>query len=213
MDMEANHIAALQEPSPIKATLVRFDLPGSPLCLTDGGFSLFDAGEGQGVEVYVDAHPVYGVLDSVPSVTDGAEAETPRLDIVILPATNEGAVALASPTIQGIRVQWWEAVVDWNTGGLLGQPLLKFDGELDRARLTVGENWSLALECGTQSERQLEPNEDWRLNDAFHRVCWPAEAGLSNVTNVTVKDEWRSRPENPGLFKRLLKTFVPISNL
>lgn len=212
--MDSNHVAALQQPSPIKATLVRIDLPSGPLCLTDGGFAVFDAGEGQGPETYYDLHPTYGVLDSVPSIKDGADAETTRLDIVILPpAGGVGAAALASPSIQGVRVQWWEGAVDWNTGLLIGQPLLKFDGELDRARLTVGETWSLALECGTQAERQLEPNEDWRLNDAFHRLCWPGEMGLANVTNITVKDEWRSRPENPGLFKRLLKAFVPIANL
>lgn len=210
--MEAVHNAALQQASPIKATLVRFDLPGSPLCLTDGGFVVFDAGDGNGPETYIDQHPTYGVLDSVPSIKDGADSETVRLDIVILPATGTGAAALASPSIQGVRFQWWEAAVDWNTGLLLGQPLLKFDGELDRARLTVGETWSLAIECGTQAERQLEPNEDWRLNDSFHRLCWPGELGLSNVTNITVKDEWRSRPENPGLFKRLFKALVPIAN-
>lgn len=210
--MDANHVAALQQPSPIKATLVRFDLPGSPLCLTDGGFVVFDALEGQGPETYIDQHPIYGVLNSVPSVTDGAEAQTPRLDIVILPATSTGAAALAQPSIQGIRVQWWEGAIDQVTGSLLGQPILKFDGELDRARLTVGETWSLALECGTQAERQLEPNEDWRLNDAFHQICWPSELGLSNVTNVTVKDEWRERPENPGLFKRIFKALVPLAN-
>ena len=212
--MDSNHVAALSQPSPIKATLVRIDLPGAPLCLTDGGFAVFDSGEGRGAEVYVDEHPSYGVLNSVPSMKDGAESETPRLDIVILPpAGGAGAAALASPTIQGVRVQWWEAAIDWNTGALLGAPILKFEGELDRARLTVGATWSLALECGTQAERQLEPNEDWRLNDAFHQLCWPGEYGLSNVTNITVKDEWRSRPENPGLFKRLFKALVPIANL
>jgi len=210
--MDATQVIALQQPSPIKATFLRVDLPGGPLCLTDGGFSVHDAGEGQGPETYIDEHPLYGVLDSVPSIKDGAEAETTRLDIVILPGTDTGAAALASPSIQGVRVQWWEGVIDWNTGGLLGQPLLKFDGELDRARLTVGESWSLVLECGTQAERQLEPNEDWRLNDAFHRLCWPGEMGLANVTNVTVKDEWRERPENPSVLKRALKAFVPIAN-
>lgn len=210
--MDAAHAAAMAQPSPIKATLVRFDLPGAPLCLTDGGFAVFDSGEGRGAEVYVDQHPVYGVLDSVPSMKDGADAETPRLDMILLPATQTGGAALASPTLQGVRVQWWEGAIDFATGSLIGQPLLKFDGEMDRARLTVGASWSLAIECGTQAERQLEPNEDWRLNDAFHRLCWAGEMGLSNVTNITMKDEWRSRPENPGLFKRLIKAFVPIAN-
>lgn len=209
--MEAIHIAALQQPSPIKATLLRIDLPGSPLCLTDGGFVVFDAGEGLGPETYIDLHPTYGVLDSVPSIKDGAESETQRLDVVILPpAGGVGAAALAQPTLQGVRVQWWEAAVDWNSGALLGVPNLKFDGEYDRARVTVGATWSLVLECGTQAERQLEPNEDWRLNNTFHQICWPGELGLANVTNITIKDEWRSRPENPGLFKRLMKVFSPL---
>jgi len=199
--MDAAHVAALQQPSPIKATLIRIDLPGAALCLTDGGFLVFDAGEGVGPEYYTDVHPTYGVLDSVPSIKDGAESETPRLDITILPpAGGVGAAALASPTLQGVRVQWWEAAIDKDNGGVIGQPLLKFEGEYDRARLTVGASWSLALECGTQAERQLEPNEDWRLNDTFHQLCWPGELGLANVTNVNVKDEWRSRPPPAGLF-------------
>jgi hypothetical protein len=35
--------------------------------------------------------------------------------------------------------------------------------------------------------------------------------GLQYVDGVARKNEWRSRPENPGLFKRLLNTFVPFS--
>ena len=36
---------------------------------------------------------------------------------------------------------------------------------------------------------------------------------MAFVDGVTRKKEWRSRPENPGVFKRLLKAFVPIANL
>ncbi|MGV3579992.1 hypothetical protein [Brevundimonas sp.] len=211
--MEANHLAALQQPSPIKATLVRLDLAAGAVCLTDGGFLVFDANEGEGPETYFDLHPDYGTLDSMPSIKDGADSQTTRVEVVLLPNSDVAVAALAHPTAQGTRVQWWEGAVDWQTGGLIGEPELKFDGEIDRARFTVGETWSLALECGTQAERQLEPNEDWRLNDAFHRICWPGETGLSNVTAITVKDEWRERPESPGLFKRLLKAFVPVANL
>lgn len=208
--MEASHEAALKALSPIKCTLVRLDMPGAPICLTDGGFAVFDAGEGEGPETYFGRHPDYGVLGSVPSIQDGDGAHTQRLAIGILPASDVAVAALAAPSTQGVRIQWWEGAIDWTTGGLIGQPELKFDGEIDKARFRSGESWALTLECGTQAERQLEPNTDWRLNNAFHQTIWPGEMGLIYVDGVARKNEWRSRPENPGLFKRLLKVFSPL---
>lgn len=208
--MDAALVAAFQQPAPIKATLVRFDMPGGAICLTDGGFVIFDANEGEGPETYLGRHPVYGALDSVGSIKDGADAQTTRVDIVILPASDVAAAALGNPSTQGVRVQWWEGVISPDTGTLIGQPELKFDGEIDKPRLQVGDSWSLTLECGTQAERQLEPNADWRLNHAFHSQIWPGELGLVYVDGVTRKNEWRSRPENPGLFKRLFKSLIPL---
>lgn len=210
--MDTSLVIAYQQPAPIKCTLVRFDMPGGAICLTDGGFAVFDAGEGEGPETYFGRHPVYGVLSSVGSIKDGADAQTTRIDIVILPASDVATAALGNPSTQGVRVQWWEGVIDPATGGLMGQPELKFDGEIDKPRLQVGESWSLTLECGTQAERQLEPNADWRLNNSFHQKIWgTGELGLQYVDGVTRKKEWRSRPENPGVFKRLLHTLVPFS--
>jgi len=210
--MDSSLVAAYQQPAPIKCTLVRFDMPGGAICLTDGGFAVHDAGEGEGPETYFGRHSVYGVLSSVGSIKDGADAQTTRIDIVILPASDVATAALGNPSTQGVRVQWWEGVIDPVTGGLMGQPELKFDGEIDKPRLQVGESWSLTLECGTQAERQLEPNADWRLNNSFHQKIWGVgELGLQFVDGVTRKKEWRSRPENPGVFKRLLHTLIPFS--
>ena len=211
--MDAALTAAYQPRAPITATLIRIDMPAAAVCLTDGGFAIHDAGGGDGPEAYYGRHPIYGVLSSVSSIKDGAETQTTRIDLVLQPPSDVAVAALANPSTQGVRVQWWEGVVDPETGLLIGQPELKFDGEIDKPRFQVADDWSLTLECGTQAERQLEQNADWRLNDAFHRRIWPGEAGLSNVSRVTRKTEWRSRPESPGLFKRLMKAFVPISNL
>ena len=207
--MDANLIAAFQRPTFVKATLVRLAMVGGAVGLTDGGFVMFDAGEGEGLEAYVSHHPIYGSLDTVPAIKDGSEAQTTRIDLSLLPASDTAAAALSSPTTQGTRVQWWEAAIDPESGLLIGLPELKFDGEIDKARFRVSDSWSLTLECGTQAERQLEPNADWRLNNAFHQLIWPGELGLSFVDGVTRKKEWRSRPENPGVFKRLLKSLVP----
>lgn len=208
--MDAALVTALQAPAPTKCSLLRLDLPAGALCLTDGGFVTFDAGEGEGDELYLGRDPVYGVLGSLPTIKDGAEAQTTRLDIVILPSSDTAAAALGSPTIQGVRVQWWEGAIDRETGLLIGEPEIKFDGELDRARLSVGDSWELTIECGTQAERQLEPNADWRLNHSFHSLIWPGELGLSYVDGVTRKKEWRSRPESPGVFKRLMNLVMPL---
>lgn len=202
--MDTDLVTAFQAPAPTKCSLVRFDLPGGALCLTDGGFAVFDAGEGEGEETYLGRHPVYGAIGALPPIKDGAEAQTTRWEPVILSASDTAAAALASPTIQGIRVQWWEGAIDRATGLLIGEPEVKFDGEFDRARFSVGDSWSLTMECGTQAERQLEPNADWRLNHSFHNLIWD-EDGLIFVDGVTRKKEWRERPESQGIFKRLLK--------
>ena len=207
--MDMSLVAAFQQPAPIKCTLVRLDMPGGAVCMTDGGFSVHDAGEGEGPETYFGRHPVYGVLSSVGAIKDGADAQTTRIDIVILPASDVAAAALGNPSTQGVRVQWWEGVIDPATGGLMGEPELKFDGEIDKPRLQVGDSWSLTLECGTQAERQLEPNADWRLNHAFHQTIWPGELGLIFVDGVARKNEWRRRPENPSLFKKMARIFAP----
>jgi len=209
--MDSSLVSAYQQPSFVKGTLVRLDLAGGAICLTDGGFVAFDAGEGEGLEAYVGHHPVYGSLSTLGSIKDGAEAQTTRVDISLLPASDTAAAALGSPTTQGARVQWWEGAIDPETGLLIGTPELKFDGEIDKPRFQVGDSWLLTLECGTQAERQLEQNADWRLNHSFHSKIWPGELGLIYVDGVARKNEWRSRPENPGLFKRLLNLFVPFT--
>ena len=202
--MDAALVSGLQQPAPYKATLVRIALASGPVCLTDGGFAVSNA------ETYHGRHPVHGVLSSVGAIKDGAESETTRIEITVLPDDAASAAEFGSPSNQGARVQWWEAVIDPATGGLAGVPLLKFDGEIDKPRFSVGDSWAITLECGTQAERQLEPNADWRLNDAFHRTIWPGETGMVHVSSVLRKIEWRERPPNPGLFKRLLKVFSPI---
>ena len=207
--MDANLIAAFQRAAFVKATLVRLDMAGGAVGLTDGGIVVFVAGEGDGPEPYISHHPVYGALAALPAIKDGAEAQTTRIDLTLLPASDTAAAVLASPTTQGTRVQWWEGAVDPESGLLIGVPELKFEGEIDKARFQVSDSWSLTLECGTQAERQLEPNADWRLNNGFHQLIWPGELGMSFVDGVTRKKEWRSRPENPGVFKRMLKSLVP----
>lgn len=210
--MDVTHAAGLQTTAPYKATLVRLSMPSGPVCLTDGGFAYFDAGEGAGVEIYMGEDLDEGViLSSVGTIKDGEGATTTRLNITVLPRSDDVAAEIGNPAAQGVRVQWWEGVIHPSTGLIVGAPELKFDGEIDKPSLSVGGSWAMVIECGTQAERQLEDNADWRLNHAFHSTVWPGELGLEYVTGVTRKLEWRERPPNPGLFKRLLNLVVPFT--
>jgi hypothetical protein len=158
---------------------------------------MFNAGSGS--ETYYGDHPTVGALASVSSIADGAEATTTRVEIVILPKDDATAASLGSPLNQGVKVQWWEGVVNPNTGILSGTPLLKFEGEIDKPRLSVGASWAITLECGTQAERQLEPNSDWRLNHALQGKIWSDDTGLINVTNTPRKIYWRQAAPNGSI--------------
>lgn len=208
--METAHALALQTSGPVKATLFQIDLPGGPVCLTDAGYATFDAGEGE--VIFWGEHPTHGILSSAPNIQDGSQETTIRLDFTVLPRNDDAAAAFASPAAQGSRVRWWEAVIAFDTGLIIGEPELKFDGELDMARFSVGAAWEMVLVCGTQAERQVEENADWRLNHSLHTRIWGEdELGLVHVTNVTRKLEWRERPPNPGLFKRLWQSLIPLA--
>lgn len=180
--------------TPTVATLVQIDFLAGSACWTDGGFVSFDSGAG--VLNFVTDHPTYGAIGSVGGFTDGAGQTTTRVTISFLPRDVTAATALKSSTAQGSRVRIWEGAVNRATGALIGAPELKFEGEVDRAKVAAGQEWSVNMECGTQAERQLEPNVDWRLNHPFQSLIWTGEFGLSHVTNVLRRIYWRM--DQPG---------------
>lgn len=189
--MDATLETEFQEDAFTKATLVKIEFSDGDVCLTDSGYVDYDG------DTFLGEHP-YGALSSLAPVNDGAEAQTTRVPITFLPKDDDAAAKFASPLVQGSRVRWWEGAIDPATGLLVGEPLLKFDGVFDFARWTVGQSWSMVLECGTEAERQLEPNADWRLNDAFHQTVWPGETGLVFVTKVPRKIYWRMDSPSDG---------------
>ena len=188
--MDSTLVTALQGPAPTVCWLVEMALPAGTARLTDAGEVVF------GGQVFHGEHPTLGVLGSISGLKDGAANTTTRVDVVVLPRSDQAAADLTDPAAQGTRVRIWFGAVNPATGALSGEPELKFDGELDKAAFAVGALWSITLQCGTQAERQLEPNEDWRLNHPFHSAIWPGETGLINVTNVTKKTYWRA--ESPS---------------
>lgn len=162
-----------------RALLVRLDLPGGTYGLTDGGFAYYDG------LVYLGAEPSLGLFVGVSGLSSGTGNQTTRVDLRIAPKSNAAASILGSPSTQGSRVRVWRGAVDRTTGLLIGAPVLRFDGEIDQPRFSVGSDRQLTIACGTQSARQLEENADWRANHSFHTARWSGENGMVRVAGIT----------------------------
>lgn len=182
--------AAYAQPSWTRKLLVRLDLPGATYGLTDGGFVVYNG------LTYLGADPSLGLFVGVSGLTSGMGDKTTRVDVRIAPKNNSAAFILGSPSTQGSRVRVWRGAVDRQTGALIGEPVLRFDGEIDQPRFSVGQDRLLNIACGTQSARQLEENADWRANHSFHTTRWPGENGMIRVSGISkiTQDlgEWRS---------------------
>lgn len=179
--------AGFRQPAPVKATLVRIEFVAGTMLLTDGGFALFNS------EIYLPKQSPFGVLDSIGQITEGGSGTTTRVEINLKPESDDAVAAMTNPLNQGGLVQWWEGVINPATGGLIGEPKLKFQGSYDKGRFAVDESgWTLSIECGSEAELQLLANSDWRLNNSTHQRAWPGELGLRHVTNLPKQIYWRT---------------------
>lgn len=178
---------AFRQPAPTKASLVRIEFKTGVMRLTDGGFALHNG------ELYQSVQSPFGVLDGIGQITEGGSGATTRVEISLKPESDLAVADMTNPLNQGALVQWWEGVIDPATGGLIGSPLLKFQGAYDKGRFSVDDQgWTLTIECGTEAELQLVQNSDWLLNNSTHQRAWPGELGLRHVTNLPKQIYWRT---------------------
>jgi hypothetical protein len=186
--MDATLESVLRQPGATLCTLVRIELQSGVLRLTDGGFAVYNT------ELYLGAQPGFGALKQVGQLSEGGVGAMTRVDIVINGESQTAVAALCDPLNQTGLVQWWEGAMHRPTGALWGTPELKFQGQYDIGRFVVNEEgWTVTLECGTEGERQMMANSDWRLNPTTHEDIWPGETGLRNVTWLDREIYWRKK--------------------
>lgn len=177
----------------IRCILLRIAAPGGPICWTDGGIAIYDAGEG--LEAYYGEHPVYGLLSSVSGVTNGSGDQTTRPSLALLPKDDVAASVLGSPLIQGSKVKIWTGAIDRATGLLVSAPKLEFSGQVDQPAVTAGKSLTMSMQLITDGSLQKETNADYRQNHVAHTRTWPGENGYANVSNAiqaTRTMEWRT---------------------
>lgn len=178
--------AALNADSPLVFLAVRMDLPGGVLTLLDGAAELELNGE-----TYTGRSDEFGALAGLEPSDDGIGDQVPAMSVTIHPPSDAIAVELNEPGVQGAEVQLWLGAVDRTTGTVIADPYLLFFGEVDQPVLSASRS-ALAVEfsCVSSMERLFENDEGSRLSDSLHKLLFPGETGLSNVTGVTKKVVW-----------------------
>ena len=93
--------------------------------------------------------------------------------------------------VQGSAVAGYLGVIDRATGSLLPDPVQLFAGELDVARLRVGKgSRTVEWRCVSALERFHDQERGARLSDAWHRLVWPGETGLANMSGIEKTSYW-----------------------
>lgn len=183
--------AALSADRPLIFGAVEINLPGGVnVRLLDGAGEIGNW-QGTGGAAFVGRDATFGVLAAIDPPEDGTGDQAPAMNITLHPPSTAAAAALAAPNMQGSRVRLWLGAIDRAAGGVVADPYLLFDGELDQPILSVdrGER-ELEYECVSGMERLFDTDEGMRLADSFHQSVWPGETGLANVTGIVKTIIW-----------------------
>lgn len=187
MSMSPAMLAALKARNPVLVHLLKIELPGRTIRLVDGsGFILWNG------ESYHGEDPEFGKIAGFGELAEAEGTEAPRQSIQLMPKGNGGLAALTSPGAQGSPVTIYAAVVDRQTGQVVGAPDPRFIGELDEASFKHERNSTLLeLDVASIWERLFDDNEGHRWNDAFWTYLYGSNArAFAHVTNASRKLYW-----------------------
>lgn len=187
MSMSPAMLAALKARNPLLVHLLKIELPDRTIRLVDGsGFVLW------GAESYAAEDADFGKIAGFGELSEAEGTEAPRQTVQLLPTGNAALAALTAPGAQGSPVTIFAAVVDRQTGQVIGEPDPRFIGELDDAGFNHDRNSTLLeLELSTIWERLFDDNEGHRWNDAFWTYLYGSNArAFQHVTNATRKLFW-----------------------
>ncbi len=187
MAMSPAMLTALQARNPLLVHLLKIELPGRTIRLVDGsGFVIW------GAETFTDTDPEFGKIAGFGELTEAEGTEAPRQTVQLLPTGNAALAALTAPAAQGSPATIYAAVIDQQTGQVIGDPDPRFIGELDDASFNHSRNATLLeLELATVWERLFDDNEGHRWNDAFWTYLYGSGArAFQHVTNAGAKLHW-----------------------
>ncbi|WP_267395585.1 MULTISPECIES: hypothetical protein [unclassified Sphingomonas] len=182
--------AALQQPQATIFGAIRMDLPGRTVRLLVGSGVVNFTVDGV-LETFTGKDEVIGVFSAIDTLTDGLGDEAPALSLTFMPEGEAAAAQLASVSMQGSPVRLWLGAIDIQTGLVIGDPLLLFNGLLDVATLNLSTTGrTVDYEVTSIFEDFFLSDDGARLSDTFHQYLWPGELGCSFITYVGQQIYW-----------------------
>ncbi len=166
--------------------LAQIDFPGRTVRIADGSIAVNFGGQ-----VFSGRDAVFGSFFGAETISEEAGDVAPGVDITLAPPAAVDTVVVADPGMQGARVRLWLAVVDDDTGAVLPEPELLFEGELDVAVPGLAKGSRIVrYEIASVFDRLLEPDEGIRLSSAHHQRIFPGEQGFDNMTSTPIDTIW-----------------------
>lgn len=166
------------------AGLCRIDLPGHTIRLCDGAFVDFAS------ERYEAADPLLGSIQGF-KLTGSGPDKAPAGHLTFVGSTLAGRELLLSPAAQGSRVSMWQAEVDPETNGVIGNPVQLVDGLFDRGVLRGAKGARMIdIEWVSHGERMMVLNEGNGLSSGWHKRNFPNETGFDNAIGTQVTVAW-----------------------
>jgi hypothetical protein len=171
-------------------------MPDRTILLTDGGFLDWPA---KGLFTAKDVD--FGAIESLEYSGEEVSDEAPGGRLTLLPPGVAAAGDLFRSDVQGSPLRFWLAVADRDTGLIVGDPELLFDGLIDTVSLRVSrEGRFVDVEFMANAERLFFVREGNVLTSRFHNLAWPGEKGLDHTTGSSIQTPWGVPDPGRGSF-------------
>ncbi len=165
--------------------LLRLDLPGGAVFLSDGGVTTW------GGNTYTATHPVLGSFSQIGEVTEGFGAELPEQEIIFAPPSNAALAPLQAGAFARSAMRLWLAEFNAATGAVEGIPDLRFAGRMDRVRQQFGlRQLAIVVSFVPETEVLLFSDDGNGLSSSFHKAVYPGETGHDQATGLVTSVSW-----------------------
>src|SRR3546814_4177065 len=128
---------------------VEIVLPDYNLRLLDGASELTINGN-----LYKGEDATFGTLAAISTLSEEIGEEAPEISIELYPPNASAMATLCNPNMQGSQVSIFVGAVDPTSGLIIGQPEVKFLGEIDVPSLTIGEGGQRSLSYTAVRDRK-----------------------------------------------------------
>lgn len=190
---------AMEGPYFVSALLFEIILPDHTIRLLDG------AGEVRyGANTYLADDPIFGSIMSVDPIQEQVGTEAPFLRVKFIPKNSEALAYLTDPSRQGAPFNLCWAVINDNTGLIIGEPYHVFAGELDAAEADIDQTeTTITMDISSAWDLLFINGEGLRLINAQHLKTWSentaGERGFEFVVAIQRDEPWGYDSPRPAI--------------